>query len=83
MASLSHVVEQLIEELRGTPESADTVLDTLTDGEYDSLLDLPMEFLQQIDDSIFQCTACSWWCDIDEANDQNGENVCNDCHEED
>lgn len=41
------------------------------------------EFLAAIDDAIFCCATCGWWCEISElAEDEMGEQVCEDCHEE-
>ena len=63
-------IEEVIDRLRGTcMESFDQDLYT-------------MDELQYLDENIFDCARCGWWCDIDEANSFNGENFCDDCYEE-
>ena len=37
-------------------------------------------FLALLDDQLFCCSECGWWCDQGEANDiGTGEDACNDC----
>lgn len=42
------------------------------------------EFLQELDDKVFECDGCGWWCRTEEANDApNGCGyLCDDCNEE-
>ena len=35
--------------------------------------------LQQIDERIFQCEQCGWWCSTDELHDDSNEKTCEDC----
>lgn len=68
----------LIEQLRGTCDTLDNVL-FREDKEH---LQDHMPFLDYMDNHIFQCTQCSWWCEISEAEDSAyGELICNDCAE--
>ena len=38
------------------------------------------EFLRILDEQIFSCPGCGWWCGQDEARESGlGEDVCRDC----
>ena len=40
-------------------------------------------FTAMLDDQIFECSECGWWCEQGEANDiGTGEDACNDCANE-
>lgn len=42
--------------------------------------DLTVADLQYINDEIFLCPCCGWWCDLSEAVQiRSGELVCSDC----
>lgn len=44
------------------------------------LSDQPM--LEALDQLIFECSECGWWCEQGEANEgPNGEDICDDCSE--
>lgn len=34
--------------------------------------------LQLLDDEIFLCDECSWWCELGEMSEK-GESICTDC----
>lgn len=61
-------IEELIEELRGTCESAD-------------LDDYSQEELEQLDQEIRCCDECAWWCDTSEMLINAGGQICEDCLE--
>lgn len=35
--------------------------------------------LEELDHEIFLCAQCGWWCEVGEAHDHNGEDICEDC----
>jgi len=37
--------------------------------------------IEAIDDSIFNCVVCGWWCELEEMADADEGPQCNDCHE--
>lgn len=71
-------IEEIIEALRGTPKSLEDVLQEGEDPNDQTLCD-------SIDNAIFCCRVCEWWCDLGEANESpTGDgDECDDCHEED
>lgn len=55
-----------------TPKYPDMTEDDLTDDDYDA-----------IDNSMFNCTGCGWWCESHQARESsNGEQICDDCKDE-
>jgi len=68
-------ISEIIEYLKGTCESLDSgchVCGCTFD-------DLSVEELQELDGEIFMCGECNWWCELSEANGDDG-SVCTDCH---
>jgi len=66
----------LINELNGTCES---ILSMLPDGMEEE--DLTEQDTQEIDDHIFCCEGCGWWCEIDEQCEQCDHCIdCCDCN---
>ena len=63
---------KLGEELEGTCES---IFEMLPEGMNED--DLTQDDLEIIDNLVFQCTACGWWCGIDMM--VNDENECGNC----
>ena len=61
-------IEEVIDRLRGT------CMETFEADEYTD------DELKYLDENIFECARCGWWCDIDESNDIHGENYCDDCY---
>jgi hypothetical protein len=57
---MSDPVEVLIDRLRGTAQSLDAVADDM------GLQWMEGGIMAQIDEQIFNCSDCNWWCDIDE-----------------
>lgn len=40
-------------------------------------------FLYGVDELVFECTCCGWWCSQDECNeDANNQWICDDCASE-
>lgn len=71
-------LETLINDLQGTCNSLDTYIEEELDvGDY-----LCAEDYAAIDEAIFLCTECGWWCPQDENVAEDGEEgVCRDCRE--
>jgi hypothetical protein len=40
-----------------------------------------MPFLQHLDNSIFLCDSCGWWCELSECADDHHGMVCDHCYE--
>lgn len=53
--------------------------DALTQIGHEELRD-DAEFLASLDERVFRCGGCDWWCSTDEQND---DNQCDDCTEGD
>ncbi len=73
--------EEIVEDLRGTCNSLDTVLDRHT---ADDLFG-DQAFHDYLDSQIFCCVTCQWWCEIsEEASEDFGleEWTCLECCEE-
>lgn len=54
-----------------TPKYPNMTDDDLTDDDYAA-----------IDNCIFYCCNCGWWCESSEGTELNGEQVCTDCKEQ-
>lgn len=70
-------VHELIEAVNGT---CNTIDDHLPEGmEFE---DLTGEDHDVIDNEIFLCNECGWWCEVHEAHEtDDGDDICDDCHE--
>lgn len=72
-------IEELADYLQGTCMSLEEGLGAKGLGEELSVADA-----QYLDSLVFLCSACGWWCEASEANESpSGEDVCDDCDEED
>lgn len=66
--------QEVVEQLRGTCLDLNTVL---SDEEQND-----DQMLSAVDDALFCCSRCSWWCDWDELKEGlegDDEPVCEDC----
>jgi len=72
-------IHKVIEGLQGT---TDSISDHLPEGMDEG--DLTSNDYDAIDNEIFLCAECGWWCEISEAaeSDDGGE-MCRDCRPED
>lgn len=68
-------IDDVIESLRGTPNSIDDVLpegmvyENLTQVDHDA-----------IDAEIFECSGCTWWYDVSDSQENElNEPVCHEC----
>lgn len=72
-------IEELIQALQGTCKSISEILNSLYDGETEEE-DLSDEDRQAIDEEIFLCETCRWWCErCEESEDEFG--TCVSCVE--
>lgn len=72
-------ISKLIETLRGSTSSVEVEAEEL------GLNDLDDEVTDAVDDAIFCCSQCNWWCDIsEEASEEVGlfDLTCSECAEE-
>jgi hypothetical protein len=75
----TQIWDEIIDSLRGT---CDTLYSAL---EYYNALYLEdnLQFLQYLDNQIFLCDACGWWCEIsEESGVSDTEFICYDCARE-
>lgn len=65
-------------------EIADRLRGTCTESIPEEYQD-DMEVLRAIDDQVFVCAECEWWCGTDELSedDGSGEQFCDECRPED
>lgn len=69
-------VHVIAEELRGTSKSLDDVLEELGSS-YDAMT---REWFYDLDQVVFQCEGCNWWCEISEmTEDPDFDWHCRDC----
>lgn len=38
--------------------------------------------LGELDDYIFECEGCGWWCDVEELNNTTDQNLCDECNDD-
>ena len=75
-----HEYQQIIDDLKGTCLGLEAHLESLGRVE---LMDTA-SFTAQLDDQIFECAECGWWCEQSEATAiETGEDLCLDCAPED
>ena len=70
--------EKIIYQLNGSCDSLEQALAT---NEAEELED-HMPFLEYLDNEIFRCDCCSWWCPISESS-ENVDTECTDCNPND
>lgn len=73
-------VDSIIHSLRGTCDTLDGAIQEVCGDDY-SENDLTTEQLEKIDQEIFLCSDCRWWCEVSEMSEIEDENVCDDCAE--
>ena len=71
------VLAYVVEALRG--QCQESLLNVLERIELETLED-DKNFTSALDEEVFECTACNWWCETSEMNDDDdGQPVCDDC----
>lgn len=70
---------EVIDDLLGSCDSLHSVLNSygFTDD------DMTSQNYQRLDEEIFCCDSCGWWCESCEEHEHNGDRVCDDCNEDD
>ncbi len=73
-------VNELYQTLVGTCQDIDVELDLLFD--IPNITELSDDTLEEIDQLMFNCSHCGWWCEAGEAVEGPGdEDICEDCAE--
>lgn len=73
-------VDEIISYLQGTTNTLDGAVGIITGNDELDSMDLTPQQLEHIDNEIFLCETCGWWCEVCE---MNGDQTCDDCTEED
>lgn len=76
-------LDQIVTDIQGACSTLDDVVRSVTDEQYCEN-DLTEEDHDYLFNHIFLCATCGWWYEIVEMSDspQSGEDVCNDCGED-
>lgn len=69
MKLIPNRVVELADQIRDSTESAGEIIDTFT-----------QEECEELDELVFECSECGWWCDVDYKNVVNDELVCDGCN---
>lgn len=71
-------IDDIIYFLQGSCKSLDEAIEAITDGEIGSQTAVTneQELCDRLDNTIFCCDGCGWWCDIGE---ECGDRLCEDC----
>lgn len=78
-------INEIISDLQGTCQSLDKVIYDVTEGAANGLNEVAnwMQFCDVLDNIIFMCAECGWWCeagDYAEVQEDNPDgDVCSDC----
>ena len=77
------VLDEIVSRLQGSCDSFDGVVDSVLEehGIEGDSMSLRQDDYYRVDNVIFLCNCCGWWCEAGEAHDQDGEDVCGDCYE--
>ena len=78
MSEVPDIWSTIAEALRGTCDPLSTVLEQ---HDQEALEDYA-PFLEWLDNEIFRCEDCGWWCPIDEESSEQADReelVCSDC----
>ena len=68
-------MKEVIDYLVGTRKSLDEGLNAFGK----DLMDITEEELDEVNEAIFRCDICSWWCTVGEMAD-GYETMCNECY---
>lgn len=72
------MAEQAADDLRGTAGSIPGLGD-----EHERLFDQSPAYTARLDELVFECAICGWWCGSDELSDTSGgDMICEDCADE-
>jgi len=74
--------ERLVHELQGTCKSLYGHMDSLEEAEETFFYENETAILFELDNRIFECDCCGWWCEMSEAVDTDCGPVCDQCKPE-
>lgn len=75
MTDYIKLAEQAAEQLQGTAQSISDLGE-----EYEEAFKNSKEFTTQLDQLVFECERCNWWCEISEMSE--GGWYCDECEED-
>lgn len=75
-------IEEICESLTGTTQSLEEVVNHVTQGRVESLDAVDVKTLAEIDEKVFCCEGCGWWCSTDELHNEDDQQLCDDCEED-
>ena len=82
----SELINEIVEHLRGSCMDLSVALNDFDLDLDDFSKEQEDQLNEAIDDLIFNCESCGWWCEVgdyaDEGCNPQGLNICNDCGEE-
>lgn len=67
------ILHDIIYDLNGTTQDLEEV------AREHGITELTTRDIQVIEDEIFLCAGCGWWCEVAECNDVDGDLLCDDC----
>jgi hypothetical protein len=70
-------LQELIDYLQGTCQNIATALEDIGFTEDD----LAIADFMEIDQQIFLCVVCGWWCEASESDGESEEPTCQDCYD--
>lgn len=70
-AHMTALAEQAAEQLQGTCKSIHDLGEEFEEAQNDKI------FCERLDDLVFECEVCNWWCELSEMSDI--EMTCDDC----
>ena len=79
------LADKFIDEFQGS--SGMQTFHDFNDEEFDPMggfgdFKLEMLFWELVENFIFNCTQCGWWCETSDMAETEGEWICEDCHVE-
>jgi len=74
--------ENLVHAMQGTCTSLYMHIDNLEEVEQDFFYENEAAILLELDNCIFECDTCGWWCELCEAVDTDTGPVCDQCKPE-
>jgi hypothetical protein len=75
---MNNLWEQIVYDLQGT---CNTLYGVLNHHEAEHL-ENNEQFLNYVDQHIFLCDTCGWWCEVSELSENEQFNECTDCNED-
>ncbi len=81
-------ISEVVNGLQGTCQTIDNIINMyIADDDIEGVDDISneMELCDAIDNALFECATCGWWCEAgDYAENQNNPSgdICSDCNED-